>query len=391
MPFAILYGSIGALAVFAFAWRLVLAARAPHSPAKWAVAVAILCAAIGFEAAVPQIYTWIGETSGVDNLASLIVYSAVATAVLSQLVWTAYLLDPATGKPRLSGRAVMAVNTAVVIVMAALFFAAPVHDGIHPTDFDHHYATEPLVDAFLGIYLLAYTLGLARIIVLCRGWIPQVRDQLWLRRGLRLLVVGSAIAIGYSIGKTIAITCSWLDIPAHKLNTEIAPAFASLGAAVMLIGYLCPAAIPSMIRTYEHARALPRLRPLLSALREAIPEIAETTAGTPRVGRDRVYRSVIEIRDALLILQPQLTAEVTAAAELLATELGVTGEKRAATVEAARIAAAVRAHRAGGGATGSGERFREPEHPSFEGELRWLVAVAAAYPAVLAAKQTAPK
>ncbi|MBL1078473.1 hypothetical protein JK358_29105 [Nocardia sp. 2] len=389
MPFAILYGSIGALAVFAFAWRLVLAAKPPHSAAKWAVAVAILCAALGFEAAVPQIYTWIGETSGIPNLASLIVYSAIATAVLAQLVWTAYLLEPAD--PRLSGRAVMGVNLAVLVVMTALFWAAPVDDAVHATDFDHHYATEPLVDAFLGIYLLAYTVGLLRIVVLCRRWIPQLHDQLWLRRGLRLLVIGSIIAIGYSVGKTVAITCSWLGIDAYRLNAEIAPAFASLGAAIMLIGYLCPAAIPSTLRAYRNARALPRLRPLLEDLREAIPEIAKTTPGTAKSGRDRLYRSVIEIRDALLILQPQLSPLVTAQAEQLAVELGVSPEDRPATVEAARIAAALRAHRDGVVPADSGDRFREPEHPSFGGELTWLVAVASAYRTVPTANLGAPK
>lgn len=377
---ALLYLSIGALAIVAFGWRLLLAVRGPSSPAKWAVAVAIACAAAGFEAAVPQTYSWIGRTSGIPNLATLIVYSSIATATLAQLVWTAYLVAP--GEEHDAGRGartVMAINVAVVITMVALFFAAPVHDEIHATDFDDHYAKSPLVDVYLGLYLCVYTIALLRIVALCRSWLPHVREQLWLRRGLLLLVFGSSIAVGYSIGKVVAVTCSWLGIAAHRLNTDIAPAFASLGAAIMLIGYLCPSAIPQSLSAVHRVLALPRLRPLQADLRASIPEIAGTAPVPRGIGRDRLYRTVIEIRDALLILQPHASQAVTERAEQLAEELAVPAEKRAATVEAARIAAALDSYRTGATPADLGNRFRGPEQPSFAGELDWLIAVAIAY------------
>lgn len=382
MQFALTYGCIGALAVLACAWRLVLAARAPHAPARWAVAVSIACAATGFEAAVPQIYEWIGRVSGVPNLATLIVYSSIATAVLSQLVWTAYLVEPegpAAAAPWSRARTVMLVNAVVVALMVVLFALAPVHDAVHATDFDYHYARTRAVDAFLGVYLLAYTAGLLRIAQLCRTWLPQTREQPWLRIGLRLLGIGSLIAVGYSIGKVAAIAAAWADIDAFRLNTEIAPAFASLGAAVMLLGYLCPSLLPQAAGVLHRVRALPRLHPLWSDLRAAAPELSDAAPVTRRPTRDRVYRRVIEIRDTLLLLQPHLTPEMTARAERLATELGIPAADRPAAVEAARIAAALHAHGTGAPAIDHGETFRHPPQPTVQGELAWLVAVATAY------------
>ncbi|WP_051022175.1 MAB_1171c family putative transporter [Nocardia pneumoniae] len=388
MWFAAVYGGIGAFAFAAFLWRIGLALRSPDNPARWAVAFAILAAGIGFEAAVPQTYTWLGDVSSIPNLASLVVYGAIATAVLAQIVWTGFMVAPQEPDNR-AGRRILALPLLVLAVLALLFTMAPVHDESHPTDFDDHYAKVPLAVAFLGVYLTVYSAALIRIILLCRGWIGEV-DQIWLRRGLRLLAVGSTIALGYSVGKVIAIVAAWFGIGLRRLNTDIAPAFASLGATVMLVGYLCPSLAPWLLHTVARLRALPRLRPLWLALREVAPELAHTSLRRPDA-RDRVYRRVIEIRDWLLRLQPHLSAEATAVAERLATELAVPERTRAAAIEAARIAAALRAHRLGLPPTLDDESFTEPDQSTLAGELAWLVEVAGQFdtaplvPATLAA------
>ncbi|MEU0544701.1 DUF6545 domain-containing protein, partial [Nocardia sp. NPDC005978] len=110
-----------------------------------------------------------------------------------------------------------------------------------------------------------------------------------------------------------------------------------------------------------------------------VPEVARAAPETRRAPRDLVYRRVIEIRDALLLLQPHLTPEDTARAERTVERLGVRERDRAAAVEAARIAMALRAYRAGAVAVDRGESFRRPDRPTFLGELGWLVAVSTAY------------
>jgi hypothetical protein len=382
VQFAITYGSVGALAIAAFIWRLNLAIRDHHSRPRWAVTIAIACAAIGFEAAVPPIYQWIWHLTGIPDLATLIVYSAITTAVLSNVVWTTYLVAPDTPTSATSvssPRRTMTVNLGVNTAMTVLFFASPVHDRSHPTDFDYHYATIGFVDTFLAIYLCAYTAGLLRLIVLCIHWIPRVHPQIWLRRGLVLLAVGSTIAIGYSIGKAIAITASWAGTSMRSLNVTIAPALASLGAAIMLIGFPCPSLIPQVNEAVMRRWALYRLRPLWSDLGDALPDITRTTPKMRRSIRARLYRRVIEIRDALLILQPHLCPETTTRAEQLATTLRITSSKRDAAIEAARIAVALHAHRNGSATTDRGGVFGQPDQLSFTGEVRWLAAVATAY------------
>ncbi|MEV6065103.1 MAB_1171c family putative transporter [Nocardia sp. NPDC052001] len=397
MHFALVYGSVGVLAVLVFGWRLMLALRGTRFASRWAVAVAIACAALGFEAAVPQTYEWISRISGIPNLATLIVYSAIATATLAQLVWTTYLVAPdavagseaesapdtAVAGPiagrNINARRVILVNVVVVLAMVALFCAAPVHDEPHATDFDYHYATVPLVDVFLGIYLCAYTLSLLRIVLLCRTWLPLVREQPWLRRGLVLLVTGSAIAIGYSVGKIAALIAAWAGVDARRLNIEIAPAFASAGAAIMLLGYLCPSLLPQAMAAVQRARALPRLRPLWLALRAAAPEVAAAAPVTRRAARDRLYRRVIEIRDGLLLLQPHLSPEITARAIEIVDGMHVRSADREAAVEAARIALALDAFGRGDTPIDRGEIFRRPAKPTFLGEITWLGAVSEAY------------
>ncbi|MCU1641779.1 MAG: hypothetical protein JWN03_2054 [Nocardia sp.] len=382
MQFALVYGSVGALAAGVCLWRLILAARNPQATARWAVVVAIACTAIGFEAAVPQTYERIGRVSGIPNLATLIVYSAITTAVMAQIVWTTYLIvpnAPADTNAHINGRSVTLVNVAVVVTMAVLFSIAPVHDESHATDFDYHYATTSMVDAFLAVYLCAYTLALLRIIMLCRTWLPHAREQPWLRRGLRLLASGSVIAVGYSIGKVIALVAAWAGISARHLNIDIAPAFASIGAAIMLIGYLCPSLLPQAMAGVQRIRAYPRLYPLWSALSAAAPEVTRTAPSARGVSRDRLYRRVIEIRDALLLLQTHLSPEITARAEQVADELNIPAGEREAALEAARIAYALDSHRNGSTPIDRGETFRRPARPTFMGEITWLVAVSTAY------------
>ncbi len=81
-------------------------------------------------------------------------------------------------------------------------------------------------------------------------------------------------------------------------------------------------------------------------------------------------------------------------AERLATELTVPERTRAAAIEAARIAAALRAYRLGLPPALDDESFTEPSQPTLAGELAWLVEVAVQFdtaplvPATLAALET---
>ncbi|MFR9750133.1 DUF6545 domain-containing protein [Nocardia sp. 004] len=146
----------------------------------------------------------------------------------------------------------------------------------------------------------------------------------------------------------------------------------------MLLGFLCPSLIPQAGGVVKHLWALYRLRPLWTALRDALP-ITQAAPATRRSIRTRLYRCVIEIRDALLILQPYARPEIATRAGRLATALHIPTSECAAAIEATRIAAALHLHRSGAVATDHNAVFHQPAEHSFTGELRWLVAVATAY------------
>lgn len=94
-------------------------------------------------------------------------------------------------------------------------------------------------------------------------------------------------------------------------------------------------------------RALRQLDPLHSALLRAVPEVTSpAAAGGPSGATFRLYRQVIEIRDAVLALRPFRDPEVARTAARYGRAAGQTGDELAAAVEAAVLASALRARNA---------------------------------------------
>ena len=129
-------------------------------------------------------------------------------------------------------------------------------------------------------------------------------------------------------------------------------------------------------------RALRRLMPLRSALCDAIPEAASIVVPDGRRAlRFRLYQRVIEIRDAALMLRPYRDPEVASAAARAAHADGLSGRELAATVEAAVLAAAVRAWNAGRPALNpAGDTGMAPALGlGLRSEADWLAAVSRAF------------
>jgi len=128
-------------------------------------------------------------------------------------------------------------------------------------------------------------------------------------------------------------------------------------------------------------RALRRLAPLRSALAGVLPEVADPVPAGRRGVRFRLYQRVIEIRDAVLALQPYRDPEVASAAKRIARAAGFDGDELAVMVEAAVLAGAVRAWETGRRVPQSAT---EPgQVPALGLDLRsethWLVTVSRAF------------
>lgn len=132
-------------------------------------------------------------------------------------------------------------------------------------------------------------------------------------------------------------------MPGPAAPDPVTGAHSSLFASLVLerAGLLaCPAPVAR--------RLLRDLRPLGSALRAAVPDAGRIDAPPgARGARARLYRRVIEIRDAMLALRPYQDPAVRPAAVAGARAAGLVGDELDACVEAAIIAAALAGRKAG--------------------------------------------
>jgi hypothetical protein len=129
-------------------------------------------------------------------------------------------------------------------------------------------------------------------------------------------------------------------------------------------------------------RALRRLRPLHSALCEAVPEAANAAAPGGRAStRLKLYQQVIEIRDAALALRRYRDPEVATAAAAAGRAAGLATAELAAAVEAAVLADALHARNAGCPVRQQADEAALP--PTLGADLRsetaWLVKVSRAF------------
>ncbi|NYI06857.1 MAB_1171c family putative transporter [Allostreptomyces psammosilenae] len=351
---------LGAYLLLAFKVRAVW--RAP-SPSLYTLTSCLAFPATAFVVAAPAVYTTVDRLTGVPNLATLLVYCLItgfsASGTVQTLLWTRPDPDRAWDLSRRSVRWVLLLAVIVVAMMITLFLTADlsrVDSAEHPLDFDTTYAEIPSVTVFLLLYQAFFALSLLSIGVVCFRYARTLR-QPWFKRGVCAVAVGSWIALGYGACKVAAILAcangahgpTW-----ELLSTSVAPVFAAAGAALITIGM----GTPSAAAWATHAREFRALQPLWTAVRSAAPSVVlDSGAVTTGHGlrallavRDlewRLARRVVEIRDGQLQLRGWYDVDTIEAARRGALAAHATPAEVDAVVEAAALASAVRARRAG--------------------------------------------
>jgi hypothetical protein len=127
---------------------------------------------------------------------------------------------------------------------------------------------------------------------------------------------------------------------------------------------------------------LRQLKPLHSALLDAVPEAGRPVGPAPESARLRLHRQVVEIRDAALALRPYRTAGVAGHAAAVARVAGLRGEPYAASVEAGSLAGAIAASRQGPPVSqpeSSAWRVPFDPRPDLRSEAAWLARVSRAF------------
>nr|MDT0660433.1 MAB_1171c family putative transporter [Micromonospora sp. DSM 115978] len=377
------YWACAAIAWAALGYKSRDLLRSPREPIHRVICGTLFLVGASLFCAAPAMVAFVNRTSGVPNLAALLVYCLVVGEAAAALTLVAHWRGPAD-RARSVARRWMIGYAVILVALVALFTMgrAPVERQV---DFDTYYARTPYLAQFIVTYLLAHAVAGVGVAGLCWRW-AAVAGRPWLRRGLRAIMFGVTLGLGFDVCKLIAVGARWVGADLDPLSTTVAPALAGLGTVVIAAGFVLPVTGEWLGRVggwLGHAQAYRALYPLWDALRGATPSIAAPIR-LPWWDMDlRVARRVTEILDGRLALRPYLDPGVGLAADQLGRTAGLTGADLSAVVDAARIRAGVRAkarHRrfpvdpAGAAADGPA-----PTCPDGATELARLIKVSRAY------------
>ncbi|MEU8328709.1 MAB_1171c family putative transporter [Micromonospora sp. NPDC048839] len=357
--------------------------RRHPSPARRAICVGLGAFAAGITAAIPPIATAIDQASGLSNLAKVISHGCALTISANAEIMLLHLaLPPAKAAAR--ARVWVWVTGLAFLVMAGLFAYTLGYDD--PVLLTVEYATDPVVTAYLLIFLMlgffAYCFDITR---LCWSF-AKICGRPWLRRGLRITAVGAAFALLYSTNKIVYLIAYWAGYQPTG-ERQIAAVLVTIGALLITIGLTMPAWGPTLriTRRWEDFRSYRRLEPLWRDLIAALPELElDPALRRPLTAvRDIDYaltRRVAEIRDGRLALRPYSDVSVTALAEQFAEQAGLATRERRAAVEAAHLACALRRHGSGlvAAIPHPADELHRPDD-GYAGEVAWLTLVTDAY------------
>lgn len=365
-----------------FAGRIQVLRKNWRDPAQVTLAAMVALLGVAFTAAVPPISAGLDRLVGIPNLAAFCIHvAAVASSFAVQILLLYWVFPPELAWPRVRWR--LCWLGAVLAVMAVLFMAAGVRE--RAPHFLLQHADHPLVAAYMLFYSGALTLGLVVNAQICWRYSKAVGGP-WLRRGLRITAAGATVTLGYCAARITDVVA--VQFGADPAGWEfLVPLCAGVGTLLSFLGLTLPAWGPRVGRRLTQYRNHRQLYPLWLALYRAVPEIALRPPPSPLVEwlilrelEIRLYRRVIEIRDARLALRPWFDPAVRAEVEEQGRLAGLDGEALAAVVEARQLAAALRARAAGDPEQATADESLPDQGGSdIAGEISWLVQVARAF------------
>lgn len=340
-----------------FAWTVVLTSvrylpvmrKQPARLATWTMYVFFaLIFTTGWSVVWSRVDAWTGlaETNTLITMCWVVCYSASALILLQ--VWS---YEPSRARRRAMVTGVGAA--AVLVVMVALFLHCDTQHQ-HQQSFTAWYAGSLEYEAYLLVYLTAFTAVEIEIIRLCRRY-ARLTTRSWLRTGLITAGIGAAIGLFYSLTRLadIAAARAGLDISGWE---DVAEVGAGLGALLVMVGLTLhswgPRASTALLRV-RRLHAYTRLRPLWAAFyvrdpgiafddRRAEPagRVAARARAALRVLKDPEYhlaRRVVEILDVILAARPYLDPAVTERARAHYRSCGLDGNDLDAVVVATQI------------------------------------------------------
>ena len=337
-------GLLALVAYAAAASKLPAVRRQPGARAPRALFWTLLALAIGWTFLTDTVAQAAARLVGVERIGQLLADSfALATGCGTQAMLVYLTHDDDTGR-RLMRPRLLALAAAIALMATAFFLERPRElTGQLPVD----YGTSDFYLAYSAPYLIFLAYIFVGITRLCWRSAQEVAGAPFLAAGLRLIAVGGSFGMLY-----VALRAGYISLARATGSTRLGEAYSTLSdgvVAVTTIVVIIGATLPSWAPRLALFRDVRQLSPLWRVLIRRFPELALAPAPSPVVEvlpvgdvPRRRNRRVIEILDARLELRRRFRPAVAAQARRRASEAGLRGEDLAATVEAARIAVALR-------------------------------------------------
>ncbi|GIJ80410.1 hypothetical protein Xph01_48420 [Micromonospora phaseoli] len=366
--------------------------RQPDAPGPKAMCLGLLAFGTAFLVLAPPHTVLISELLRVPNSGRLLGnLLTLASAGAMQVMMLHLVHPPPVARQRVRRRLI--VVTLVALAMTVLLTSAHTENV---TNFVERYATSTPIGIYQLLYLSCLAMAVVDLIHLSIRYSRHVAPML--RTGLRMVATGGVVYALHTAYKMALITSAWLGRRLPGDESTIATTLAALGGILIAGGTTLPVWGPRALapwRLLRQYRSYRRLAPLWRELSDAVPEVmlsqpeavAEPAPWTMDI---RLYRRVIEIRDAQLLLQPYSDPEAVDAAQEDARRGGLRGERVQAHVDAVALVTGLRRWRSEGpGAPPAVLPRRSVGDASLARESRYLEQVAAAFSRVDASRSGA--
>ncbi|WP_461027878.1 MAB_1171c family putative transporter, partial [Streptomyces sparsus] len=312
-------------------WRAPAVLRRGGPPKQRSLWFTFAALTVAMTLRLPDVMTALDGRTGVNNLSTLLKHLLGVTAAASLLE---FVFGMTRADSRVGRRVRLATAGAAQLVLIALFVAMPRETQV--ADFYETSAGSVTATGYLLVFF-----GFLGAVMVAAAWLfwgsSRHAGAGWLRTGLRLLGAGTAAGVAYALVRSaylvLRLTTS-ADHPSRDAAvSDTTDVLKHVAIALIVVGSSVPAAGVAWqsARYWVHLR---RLRPLWSDLTAAVPEVVLHERLLRRELRLRLHRRVVEIRDALLALQPHVTSAQRDRADEIAEAAGLTGAARRTLADA---------------------------------------------------------
>ncbi|MFD7164282.1 MAB_1171c family putative transporter [Streptomyces violascens] len=339
---AVLYPICAAIALAALLFKLRVL-RTDRSTPQLAIVAMFAALFLTYLVSSPPVWVATSKAVGIVDFSGLFTQSCVIALTACQQI----LLQHLAHEPEVAWRKLRPRLTALAVVLIAMIvlFTAASSEHEDPNDFAVNKAQ--FTPAYLMIYLIAFAANQIDLSIMCWRH-SKVAPSPWLRRGLLF----NAVTLPFSL---IYAGCRMADVVAGQYGTsgaawEPVAEFAVAASAVCrTIGWTLPdwgATLSAAWQQVVERRAYRELEPLHQAVTaeaavHPMPQGIKTDIGA------RLYRRLMDIRDAQWALRQWMEPQVTTETERRCDAVGLTGTDRAAVIEAAQLKFAIHRKRQG--------------------------------------------